>query len=397
MSFYSPIDKLAAESTRPKGTGAEFMTELSKRPGYKQAEVEDRDLQALQALPKMARDEFMAALKAKPATVPKATVLGENHHEEYTLPGGTNYREILLQHPQGGYPGKREHFGGAPNVLASLRVKDRTSPEGKKVLHIEEIQSDWHKQGQKHGYLSKGENPQEEIRKAKQEHDVIGQKLRRARTESTIASDSLASDKPLYQNPDVRARLSKTLAERNNEIMELTPAVMRAEEAHRRAVAKANYSVPDAPFKKDWHELALKRMIHHAAKNGYDEIHITPGDTQAKRWGAGGDDEGKGFRDLYDKKMPQFLNKFGKQHGAQVGSAAIDETPVHSFPITDAMREHVLKNGMPLYAEGGDVSRETTKPVPHGIIKERVTVTPDKDVMQYELMSVNRLTKKAKQ
>ena len=34
MSFYSPIDRLMEQSTRPKGTGAEYMTELSKKPGF---------------------------------------------------------------------------------------------------------------------------------------------------------------------------------------------------------------------------------------------------------------------------------------------------------------------------------------------------------------------------
>jgi hypothetical protein len=43
--------------------------------------------------------------------------------------------------------------------------------------------------------------------------------------------------------------------------------------------------VPDAPFKKNWHEMALKKMIHHAAKNGYDSIAITPGAEQADRYG----------------------------------------------------------------------------------------------------------------
>jgi len=53
VSFYSPIDRLAQTLPRPKGTGLEFMTELSKMPGYKAQEAEDRGLQALTNLPKM--------------------------------------------------------------------------------------------------------------------------------------------------------------------------------------------------------------------------------------------------------------------------------------------------------------------------------------------------------
>jgi hypothetical protein len=42
--------------------------------------------------------------------------------------------------------------------------------------------------------------------------------------------------------------------------------------------------VPDAPFKKNWHELAMKRLLNYAADNGYDSIAITPGAEQAKRY-----------------------------------------------------------------------------------------------------------------
>ena len=74
--FYSPIDKLAADIPRTKGTGAEFMTELSKRPGYKTAEAEDRNLQTLMALPKMERAQFLQALKARGGAVLADVMLG---------------------------------------------------------------------------------------------------------------------------------------------------------------------------------------------------------------------------------------------------------------------------------------------------------------------------------
>ena len=172
MSFYSPIDRLAQNLPRPKGTGSEFMTELSKMPGYKAQEAEDRGLQALVNLPKMERAQFLEALKAKAPVVPKVIsndgtddpryltreerLYGGNEnqafHEQYTLPGGRNYREILLQHPQGGFKGVQHHFGGTPNILASVRAKDRIGPNGEKILHIEELQSDWHQQGREKGY-----------------------------------------------------------------------------------------------------------------------------------------------------------------------------------------------------------------------------------------------------
>ena len=45
------------------------------------------------------------------------------------------------------------------------------------------------------------------------------------------------------------------------------------------------FAAPDAPFKKNWHELAMKRMLRWAAENGYDRVAWTTGDQQSKRYG----------------------------------------------------------------------------------------------------------------
>ena len=68
--LYSPINRAAELITRPKGTGAEYVAELQKKPGYKPAEAEDRDLQALMALPQMERAAFMEKLKGQQNSFP---------------------------------------------------------------------------------------------------------------------------------------------------------------------------------------------------------------------------------------------------------------------------------------------------------------------------------------
>tara|TARA_R110000824_G_scaffold13572_9_gene58967 strand:+ start:767 stop:4297 length:3531 start_codon:yes stop_codon:yes gene_type:complete len=94
-------------------------------------------------------------------------------YEEYTMDGGTNYREILLTFEPEGAAHRRGHFiggrfdvargltpeghemgqgmeikpEGVENVLAHVRVKDRRAVAGGRgnYLTIEEIQTDWHK------------------------------------------------------------------------------------------------------------------------------------------------------------------------------------------------------------------------------------------------------------
>jgi hypothetical protein len=57
---------------------------------------------------------------------------------------------------------------------------------------------------------------------------------------------------------------------------------MLPHEAHKYIDGVQN--IPDAPFKKNWHELALKRAIREAAENGYERLSWTPGEAQAARY-----------------------------------------------------------------------------------------------------------------
>jgi hypothetical protein len=442
--LYSPINKLMEQVTRPKGTGAEYMAELAKKPGYKPAEAEDRDLQMLMALPQMERAAFMEKLKGQKNKFPlKMREIGgtQTHHESYTLPGGENYREMLLHTPMPegkGFEGQSYHFGGAPNVIASIRAKDRTSPEGKKILHLEEIQSDWHQAGREEGY---------------QPADLDAQIKEISKHKARLAHEGRRGG--YYLDPEDRFEHDNAVEEVNAEFERLDNL--------------KEMGVPRGPHAKDWHELALKSMIQHAAENGYDQIAITPGVEQAKRYGLSkqvgsvsynpetqhfqafkpnretitnekdatpervkaligkeaaakllqapqqmghhyleGEDldiGGEGMKGFYDKMVPTFLNKFGKKHGVQVQPGAINTdnpnghsqtdmlrasgvpesqwgripyeekermmaeysakqppsmTPVHTFDITPEMREDVLKNGIPRYAEGGEVDVRPT-------------------------------------
>jgi hypothetical protein len=120
---------------------------------------------------------------------------GATKHERWQLPGGENYREILLTLPvdaratynkiakeefsnayadltpgqqaqvQGMARGRaKQNYEGVytsshfkePNILAHMRVNDRIDADGKKMLLIEEVQSDWHQAGREQGYKGKG-------------------------------------------------------------------------------------------------------------------------------------------------------------------------------------------------------------------------------------------------
>jgi hypothetical protein len=210
--------------------------------------------------------------------------------DSYTLPGGENYRELLLTLPSqtakpelktthGGwswfvgdkrvgdlYPNREaaleEHSGtvemirrkagldfhsshfSEPNVLAHVRFNERIAAEGKRVLFIEEIQSDWHQKGREKGY----------------------------------AKDTKGWTAKSLSGPDAGFNRWQINDATGNFVTEI---VGGSEES---AMRKAAEGIPDAPFKKTWHELALKRMLRWATDNGFDRIAWTTGEQQAERY-----------------------------------------------------------------------------------------------------------------
>lgn len=275
---------------------------------------------------------------------------GSTKFEDYQLPGGDNYREVLLTLPERAVPeiaplesqpfvfnpheaelvpyreGSQTPFYGdqtpeeyaageeqrqrdqhteraewrnearrlqaveqanfqsahwaEKNVVAHLRLNDRIAPDGKRVLFVEEVQSDWHQAGRERSYVG----------------------------------DSTAS----------------------------------------------NESVPDAPFRTSWPALAMKRVLRMAAEDGYDRVAWTTGDTQAKRYDLPGD----GMRGFYDKMLPNEVGKIVRPLGSGVSRGVVDivdgerpdlppsarELPVHQVEMTPQLRAAALEDGFPLYS-----------------------------------------------
>ena len=169
------------------------------------------------------------------------------------------------------------HYGEHPNVLAHVRFNDRVSDHGK-TLNIEEIQSDWHQEGRKKGYRTDVDPAiLKKINDIKKAEDKL---------DSEIQARNYADDVPQHVlNADDPAALGDFIAELNrNDPRYKKREAIRNERLVLESQVAQRGTVPDAPFKTSWHELAMKRMIAYAVQNGYDAISWTKGETQAKRY-----------------------------------------------------------------------------------------------------------------
>lgn len=336
-----------------------------------------------------------------------AAVAGDAKFQQYTLPGGENYRELLLTLPPRSEaildPSKSDFDEGQalfgpndfrsghfdqPNILAHVRFDERTDADGQRVLFLEEIQSDWHQQGRTQGYTD-GKKPfvvfNARTGKEVSEHDT-----------ETAARDQVEALGGEFD-----------FAQRH------LPG-----------------AVPNAPFKNtdEWAMLAFKRMVRWATDQGFDSIAWTTGEQQAERYdlakrvsevsysddrrlivrdregsviynettaedrigdvvgkeaaqrllaarprdwssqagsigakarvisGDGLKMGGEGMRAFYDKILPSAVNKWGKRFGAKVGRTSFDTNvstrlaEVHSLDLTPPMRE-AAHAGLPLFSK----------------------------------------------
>ncbi|MGE0715076.1 MAG: LPD38 domain-containing protein [Alphaproteobacteria bacterium] len=248
----------------------------------------------------------------------------ETKYDQYTLPGGRNYRELLLTLPrepardevaptptasapfmaewdslsgrirdardrraadeverlEGQRDALHQRMVGAtiaergglrdnfrtnhfdePNILAHIRFNERTGANGERVLFIEEIQSDWHQAGRREGYRVPGSRPP--TANLRVGWNGVGWDVASpsGRWLGTLPASAGATE---------------------------TEALAAAMEEFRAAVDEdasiSDRRVPDAPLKGTWQETAFRRMVRWAAENGFDRVAWTTGDQQADRF-----------------------------------------------------------------------------------------------------------------
>ena len=253
----------------------------------------------------------------------------------YALPGGRNYREIVLTLPppapraktvdeafelwkQDAKAGKRGQYSPeeinsmqADNILdilkeeyltpsktgvyktrhwdetnpiAHLRVSDRLT-DGKKTLLVDEVQSDWHQVAR-------------DLR-AEEVDDLVKSGMSKKEAQASVPKDFgyKSGSKPLdWNNPEyVQARRDATNALNAFNSASGNPALqatLRAE-LDRASLVEFNFvnqankfhrAVPDAPYKDDWYQLTLRRAIKEAIDGGYDRVALPSGARVAERF-----------------------------------------------------------------------------------------------------------------
>lgn len=256
-------------------------------------------------------------------------ISGETKWSGYKLDGGSNYRELVFKLPNSNYSNSamRTHWGDdAEGVLAHARIQD-FDVNGKKMLFVEEIQSDWHNEGAKEGYgdpkkaadLKTKALALDDANKAERRSliEILAKHLEGRVDTPEAAAKNLIDFKVDDRNSNIYVHFIR----KYDIPIDLVSRMNKLRKSRDEAISLHSQSyelergIPDAPFRNTYHEYVLKRLLRMAAEEGYDSIGWTTADIQSQRWS---DEYAEGYRIEYDQDIPKFLRKYGKKWGATV-------------------------------------------------------------------------------
>tara|TARA_R110000744_G_scaffold379691_1_gene498425 strand:- start:33 stop:2249 length:2217 start_codon:yes stop_codon:yes gene_type:complete len=287
--------------------------------------------------------------------------------------GGTNYQEHLLRSPSKNpkaleydtdgnlkdmYDAKYDfrnldHYDEM-NIIASMRTTDRLTPDGKKVLYVEEFQGDHAQQGRDKGFRLEGDAKEKAIQqindfKKNEFQDFKKEKMYLTKDEfnnynylknldegkvyninepfvyETFDGKFSLTIEDYYKFEQARARqfYHNQFKDQNLERFTLDKPIdddtlmqMIIEGGDAKGIYSDSLSeifklqqqlknpddyIPAAPYvtdTKSWTKLGVKRLMQKANEGNYDYVAFSPGKIQVDRW------EEEGLLDHYDNIIP---------------------------------------------------------------------------------------------
>ena len=267
---------------------------------------------------KVSKDDLLNYIKSNGVEI-EEVIRGEGEQEKTvfradenigggpaTLPGGENYRELVLKLPEGSlkegeseyFPTPSGHRFPEDNILAHIRFTERTDADGKKMLFLEEVQSDWNIEGRERGFNKpRSAKATRELGKLEEEKRQLVNKYGSFNHPEIIAIDTKIRDFEFENQPTITG-------------------------------------APDMPYKgSKWEDLTMKRMIRYAADNGYDRLGWITGKDTAERYNLS-----KKVNDLYFNKNED------NTYDVKVNTVEGEEVDVGTGLTADKLKDFIGKD-----------------------------------------------------
>ena len=231
----------------------------------------------------------------------------------YRTPGPVlDYQETVAGSPKALEIDDPKHFDPSRDQIYHTRTSQRQGPDGTYRL-LEEVQSDRHQRGRESGYYSLED---------KQAFDAYDQ----------LISDNINERRDISRRVDERA-LTPEETERLRELDYDYDTLINTRPNYG-TYEPAGDQVPDAPFKKDWINLGVRRALWEAASAGDSALLMTPKGEQTRRWG--NDEASRGVQQFYDTQVSKALRQEAKRLG--LPDDAVGDIPLEgSTKFTDRL------------------------------------------------------------
>lgn len=283
-------------------------------------------------------------IEALIANRPKVKFAQEKDYSTYVAAGiraGYEQEVIVLPELAKGF---QSHNWDTDGVVAHIRYTQRLDADGNTVLHTEELQSDLHQEGAKHGYKNEG---------VAEKRAALEQQ--RAEMRPQVKAILRANDNLGYDST----------SEALYEMLEASPSSWEINSPDELAVLTKFYDVvhdirdldadalgapPDAPM-KDWEAPLVRRAISKAFDMGLEVVTFPTFATLHKAL------RNEGTRKFYDERLPATIRRVANEFGLKVemmdiqlaDSAALDEATSEVLALESALLNSPVDEAQDFY------------------------------------------------
>ena len=313
------------------------------------------------------------------------------HEGTQTLGGGENYREFLFNYKQpAGSPraiepeykyahdfnlDESDRMGG----FVHMRTSDRTDEFGRRLLHIEEIQSDMHQKINMHQRALKKQNAEFERQGVtpEQAYEKMGTRQKED-YKNLVKQSKYAPRGDLVKEVDnvneqqmllIQSKIEELLAQPQTPQMATRIARLNRERSKVRKIiadkrAKAqegdHSGIPQGPYAKteDYNEFVMKYALRAAQEGGYDGISISSVAIKNRSLRPGSRDYGGNIA-AYGPMAEGAMKKAAKKSGAKYLKTSIIDDKNRGWEIPMILLKDNpeaaanIARGLPAYQRGG--------------------------------------------
>lgn len=121
---------------------------------------------------------------------------------------------------------------------------------------------------------------------------------------------------------------------------------------------------PPLPFRKNWDEIMVKRLVHHAALNGYQYVATPTAAAEREMWN-------QAWETFYDSRLPKLMGAIAKKHGTTVEVEKLDGNDWYLMKISPEMSRSIVDEGFPMWStRANQISQNSRRAEQTGQVQE---------------------------